>query len=345
MAVYKIFPIKDASLYEQYPNTNTGLDAILEVSNYQYLGSPYYTRTLIQFSTNEMNDVINNRINGADFKTYLKLYSAINVGLPQDFEIYIHPVSGSWQIGTGEYKDSAGSVNGVSWNWKTNSGSGQWENEGGDYYATPVQSQSFEPYNSLDIITDVSETVLEWYSGSKDNHGFLLKMTSSLEGDINQNTINRYFSVDTNTIYPPCLEVRWDDYVFNTGSNSVINTPQAFVSIYNNKTIYYQNDIARFRIAATPKYPTRTFQTSSLYSTNYYLPQTSLYAIKDVNTNEYIIDFDSNYTKISADSESSYFDIYMNGLEPERYYKLVIKTIIGGETKEWEDNLIFKLKN
>ena len=37
MAVYKIFPTKDATLYSLYPSMNTGLDAILEVSNIQNL--------------------------------------------------------------------------------------------------------------------------------------------------------------------------------------------------------------------------------------------------------------------------------------------------------------------
>ena len=34
MAVYKIFPEKDATLYEQYPSMNTGLDQILEASSF-----------------------------------------------------------------------------------------------------------------------------------------------------------------------------------------------------------------------------------------------------------------------------------------------------------------------
>ena len=33
MAVYKIFPTKDATLYSKLPSANTGIDAILEVSN------------------------------------------------------------------------------------------------------------------------------------------------------------------------------------------------------------------------------------------------------------------------------------------------------------------------
>ena len=71
----------------------------------------------------------------------------------------------------------------------------------------------------------------------------------------------------------------------------------------------------KFRINCRPQFPTRTFQTASAYTINYYLPTSSYYAIKDLYTNEFVIDFDTNYTQISADSESSYFTLYMNGLE------------------------------
>ena len=42
-------------------------------------------------------------------------------------------------------------------------------------------------------------------------------------------------------------------------------------------------------------------------------------------------------TKISADSGSNYFTVHMDGLEPERYYQLIIKTIVEGETLVIED--------
>jgi hypothetical protein len=45
-----------------------------------------------------------------------------------------------------------------------------------------------------------------------------------------------------------------------------------------------------------------------------------------------VFDFDTTYTKISADNTSNYFDIYMDGLQPERYYRLLIKTEIDGST-------------
>ena len=68
-----------------------------------------------------------------------------------------------------------------------------------------------------------------------------------------------------------------------------------------------------------------------------------MYAIKDTSTNEYVIDFDSNYTKISSDATSSYFDLHMNGLEPERYYTILVKTTIGGVTKIFDENIEFKI--
>ena len=75
MAVYKIFPEKDATLYEQYPSMNTGLDQILEVSSFYTLGNRYNSRYLIQFSTTEIQDVLNNTVTGT-WDAYLKNYSA-----------------------------------------------------------------------------------------------------------------------------------------------------------------------------------------------------------------------------------------------------------------------------
>jgi len=38
-----------------------------------------------------------------------------------------------------------------------------------------------------------------------------------------------------------------------------------------------------------------------------------------------------------------YFDVYMNGLEPERYYQILIKTTISGTTLILDDNYYFKV--
>jgi hypothetical protein len=85
MAVYKLFPTQDATLYSLYPTMNTGLDAILEVSNrLDISGTPDIARYLIQFDTNEIQDVINNKIAGNSSSIYLKNFIAEAQGINQN---------------------------------------------------------------------------------------------------------------------------------------------------------------------------------------------------------------------------------------------------------------------
>ena len=64
-----------------------------------------------------------------------------------------------------------------------------------------------------------------------------------------------------------------------------------------------------------------------------------------MDTNEFIINFDDQYTQISSDERGNYFDVYMSGLEPERYYKILIKTVLNNSTKIFDDNYYFKVIN
>ena len=58
-----------------------------------------------------------------------------------------------------------------------------------------------------------------------------------------------------------------------------------------------------------------------------------------------IVNFDSNYTLISTDPSGSYFDVYMNGLQPERYYQILIESTISGNTIVFDDYYYFKVIN
>ena len=375
MAVYKIFPTKDSSIYTENTSMNTGLDEILEASTYMYLGDPNISRYLIEFSTSEISDIIINKISGSSFKTYLNNYAAVVTGLNVDSKLYAYPISGSWEMGTGHFRNSPITSNGVSWKYQTYLGSTEWTTSSFDAYSTASyttkigggtwytgsnlglnveHTQSFNYSDGIDILMDVTNTINTWQSNSINsnngfpNNGFIIKQGSNSEFNISSNNSHtfRYFSIDTNTIYPPQLEFRWDDYSFNTGSstNTILSQAESFINIYNNTGIYYPESIARFRLATTPKYPDREFITSSYYTQNYYLPENvSSYAIKDTDTNEFVINFDSSYTKISADETSSYFDVYMSGLEPERYYTILIKTKLDNTTKVFDEDILFKV--
>jgi len=383
MAVYKLFPTKDASIYSFYPKMNTGIDSIIEIGNLNvnYDPVPQVFRFLVKFDQDEIENIIDNKVGGMNFSSSLKCYIATAQGVIADTMLELYPVSGSWNNGSGTYLDSPFTSNGVSWRYRTFSGSGgtQWLNTGFSDYVTGSYSGSFlgggnwytgssDPYNTSltptqlfdyrttkDLNVNVSDIVKVWYSSSKsigsytsiENQGFIVKWEDAIEfspSDAIQ-PIMQFYSVDTNTIYPPCLEIKWDDSSFETGSLSEIDTADLFVALDNNPGTFYSSSINRFRLNVREDFPVRTFQTASIFTTNNFLNSSSLYAVKDLDTDEYVVDFDTNFTKISCDSNGNYFDIYMNGLEPERYYKILIKTTISGSTIVKDDQYYFKVVN
>ena len=62
MAVYKIFPYKDSTLYSYYPSMNTGMDPILEISNINKSTNPQVARYLVEFVQSEIIEVIDQKI-------------------------------------------------------------------------------------------------------------------------------------------------------------------------------------------------------------------------------------------------------------------------------------------
>jgi len=65
MAIYKIFPEKDATLYTQNTLMNTGLDEILEASTYLLDDAAQASRYLIKFSTNELEGAFDSYVSGS----------------------------------------------------------------------------------------------------------------------------------------------------------------------------------------------------------------------------------------------------------------------------------------
>ena len=373
MAVYKIFPTKDATLYSLYPSMNTGLDAILEVSNTRNIDlKPDVARYLIEFDTDEIKDIIDNKISGKEFNVFLKNYIATAQGVNTDVELEIFAIAQSWNNGTGHYLDIPEVNDGVSWKFRDFLSGSNWDmsgnvggygftgsfdplnsSQGGGSFFTssnliPQVTESFGLRSNKDLELNVKEFAKLWYSGSIPNYGFLTKLSSSAEfhPSSSMQPILKYYSVDTNTIYPPQLEFRWRDYsTITPDSSSIVSTNQLKLSLDDNPGEFFPSSINRFYVNVSPLYPTRTYQTSSLFTSTNYLPTSSYYAIKDLATNEFVINFDTQYTQISSDNRGNYFDVYMSGLEPERYYKVLIKTEINGSTLILDDDYYFKVIN
>jgi hypothetical protein len=355
MAVYKIFPEKDASIYSYFPTKNAGLDEILDISlYYSILNTAEVSRALLAFPNSQISDVLTNKISSSNYKAYLKLYLANASEIPLDYTLYCHPISGSWDMGIGRAANVPATTTGVSWfyrdvmsgsvfNAAVNGVTSSYSNNvGGGVWFTGsnlVATQSFTYATNKDIELDVTNAV----SSSFYQNGFIIKHSKSLEFSTSSFFETKYFSVDTHTIYPPCLEFRWDDFTYNTGSLSIVQSDNISISLSNNKGEFQEDSVNRFKINVRDRFPVRTFQTSSIHLNNKILPTSSYYAIKDIKTEEFVIDFDTTYTKLSANTTGNYFDLYMNGLQPERYYAVVIKSIINGSVIVFEDNNYFKV--
>jgi hypothetical protein len=360
MAVYKIFPEKSNTLYSYYPTLNAGIDEILDLSTYRTIdGTNQVSRPIIQFSQDEIIDVINNKVGEANYSAHLRLSLANASQLPLDYYLLCYPLYDYWNVGTGRLSDSPSITDGASWKYTDQLSGSEWYDPnnipgGTDYYddGTNIGGglwwynyevyQDFYHNSSKDINMDVTDTVDAWYNENINNDGFILKHSNLLEFTTQSAVELKYFSANTHTIYPPCLEIRWDDTIYST-TLTQISTQNIVATLGNNQSEYQQDSVQRFRVNVRDKFPSRAFQTTSVYLNNKVLPTSSYWSIKDLDTEEIVVDYDESYTKISADNTGNYFDIYMNGLEPERYYKILIKTIIDGSTLILDDNYYFKV--
>jgi len=329
-----------------------------------------------------ITDIVGNSDFQSNAKCFLQLSSTEHKNLTTTLNLEAFAVSQSWDEGTGRYSNLPTSSNGCSWvyrdndttatQWSTSSFSQQSTGSisalgitkgGGSWYTGSgfQGSQQFLKGDNLDVNLEVTTIVKYWssslfasntYTDSDDpatdalgieNEGIIIKQPDSVEEDTSGSFGEmKYFSVDTHTIYPPRLAFKWDDSIHS--SQSLAKTEgELNISFYRNKEEYNQNDETTFRIHVRDKYPVRQFTSSSNYLNPGYLTTSSFYSIRDAHTEEEVIPFDTDYTKISADSDGMYFKIYMKGLQPERYYRVLFKHINNDGTTIYDNNYHFKV--
>lgn len=368
MAVYRIYPSKDASIYSKNVSSNTGADSILEVGSTKDGDG---IRSLLDFDQEEIDNTITSIMGGTTaYSASLRLYASTADEIPTDMEIKVLPVYEAWTEGTGYFGDVPATTDGCS--WKYANGAAQWDLDNasgsfpsnskrgggtwvttldsnypnGEYVDTAVNVNLTGSYihthrGSVDLTADVTQYVRATFHGELDNYGLLLKMDADEFATGSVSNV-KYFSSDTNTIYYPYLEFQWDDSTTST-TLTELDTDVCDIVIKNIKQEYVDEGKVRFRIHARPKYPTKTYRTTSVYLDNYALPINATWAIQDEATGEMVVDFDEFATKVSRDNTGSFFDVYMDILNVERYYKLLVKVEIDGNTVVTESDRVFKV--
>jgi len=373
MAIYRIFPENDTFIFTENITGNAGLDEINEIGGYPVAGVGQASRIILKVKTQDIQSTINTKVGANLFTASLHLSLASAYELPQAYTLYSYPLYDSYTPGVGKYGDVPVDNSGVAWSFPTgyvNADSTKWSTPvydtvagvtgaygpvgslgyggGGAWYtgSAGLNLESSKLYNvgdDHDVDINITNAVTLHYSESINNNGYIVKLQDSLEFSTSSYTRLKYYSNDTNTIYPPYVEFKWDDSSYSTGSLSLLNTDESFINITNNKGKYVDEGKQRFRLKARPKYPTRTFTTGSSYTTNYALPTASYWGIRDEFTEEMIIPFDTSFTKISCDATGPFFDIYMDALQPERHYRVLIKTELNGTNTVVDNNISFKV--
>ena len=361
---------------------NTGHDEILEIVKEKGSSDDRYypSRILIKFKNDEIKSTISNIVGSTKFngdsdtsQVSLKLYSGEHKNLARTLNLETFAVSESWDEGTGRYSNLPTGSNGCSWNFRDNDitktfwTTGSFGNGstgsinavgitpgGGTWYTGSLfqGAQQFLQGDKLDTDIDVKSIVQKFsaslfvnqtYPTGIFNNGFLVKQPDSVEQSTSSSFGElKYFSVDTHTVYPPKLCFKWDDSIHSKQS-SAKQGGDLNVSLYRNEEKYNQNSEATFRIHVRDKYPTRQFASSSNFLNVGYFTTSSFYSIRDAHTEEEIIPFDSKFTKLSADDEGMFFKIFMKGLQPERYYRVLFKHINNEGTRIYDNNYHFKV--
>jgi len=118
MAVLKIFPEKDTTLYSLFPNMNTGLDEIVEatLTTFAYSDpSPQTSRFLIKFAQEDLAAAINlipqalfnsgSTTSTRSWNAKLQCLVSTVTGLNVTTSVDCFPVAQDWGMGTGRYLD------------------------------------------------------------------------------------------------------------------------------------------------------------------------------------------------------------------------------------------------
>ena len=383
---YFEFATADATLYEgeATQSVNTGLDPILEVRKDMNDNATVInvSRALVKFNLLYISASVQNSLIPKSTKYYLNLYDAGSVDLPSSQTLYSYPVSQSWTMGDGTYHSNPQITEGCSWRYRDGENDGtQWisgsNNTGGTWFSGSYASgtrnltcSSSLEYETTDIRMDVTDIVHAWiYSGSLyPNQGFMVKRSGSVgnvrsgsgvqEGDTIKYGQLKFFSRDTSTIYPPKLEAVWDDQTWSTGSLEPLTGSALEDTVIYFKGLrpeYKQNSKVRFRLVGRERYPKKTYSTTAAEVAVKYLPSGSqfiehgtYYQVRDAVTDDVIIPYGTG-SIVSCDTESNYFNVWMNGLQPERYYKFEIRVVTGSKSSAtqienyYDDDFTFKV--
>jgi hypothetical protein len=249
MAFKRYYATKDNTITNSFQEnlktrgtgSNMGQSDILEtfyIYAQQSATSEEKARILLEFPVPNILLDRNNELlpESGSVSFYLKMTNAKHsTTLPRDYKLSIHAVEGSWQEGRGldmdEYSDLTYDNTGS--NWINREGATAWNEEGGDFY---TDSNSFFdasfPVGDEDLEVDVTTLVEQWLDspgnvlGSKENNGFMIKLSSSYENSTTDSYYTKRFFARSSEFFfrRPVIEARWNSSRRDNRGNMIFSS-------------------------------------------------------------------------------------------------------------------------
>ena len=240
---------------------NFGKDEILELKKVYHNSSLHHaSRILVEFDYSPISKsmYVDNTIPDAgtahalSSSVYLRMYEAEgNSELSKEYTIGAFAISSSgsgsaagdagnvsmsWDEGHGKVIDSPKVTDGVSWRYRKNITGGtshEWTHEGvGGQDGPPLYPEGFDAINGYQSFDNESPDInldlgvhfsLTQTTTFYHNNGLMLALSGSQESDNETRANLKFFSRNTNTIYSPKLEVKWNDASFDNNVTGSMN--------------------------------------------------------------------------------------------------------------------------
>jgi hypothetical protein len=213
------------------------------------------SRTLVQFPVDEISAA---RSSGSlpasgSVEFYLRLFNVKHpFSVPRKFYMTVSPTTQEWEEGYGldleGYLDDGfvSGSGGYGATWLYASSGTLWSSPGGGWQTGGSYEKDYYFETGLeDMVLNVTDIVEEWLSGTLDNYGFNVRMSSSFEdGSQLTSFYTKRFSARGSEYYMnrPCIEARWNPSVVDD-RNNFYSSSSLLSAADNTMCLYFYNKV------------------------------------------------------------------------------------------------------
>ena len=364
MAFKRYSSIADATIVNYGEGTNEdsryanigGADTLEVYSIHEriYSQSAENSRILLNFDWNKIYDDRQKYVtpSSGSIRYYLKLFNVQHPEtLPKNFELAVHPLSGTWVEGTGldlETYNDYGFTNDLSYeargvNWIYKDYNEAWNSQGADFITGSNNQYDLRQYfddGTEDLEIEITNIIEDYFAGTIDIGGVLLKLSTDYENlypdtdQVEKTYYTKRFSSRTSEYFfkRPILEARWEPLIKDNYPNLYIKN-DFLEDADNTMSLYYYHIFGGKNL----KLPDNVYNNMEfyIYSGSTILNFSASYVTTKINDSTYKFDF------ILDNTDPSFEQLISGNIE----YLEAGYTIFSGSTTIYQEENTLKIYN